>query len=98
MTTQTMIAPTTLAVSTVAEYIVVGDDLPATLVGGPLSGVEEIQVQTSSDQGLTWFDLYDDGVLVKLTSTISSITFYGQVHVGITKPITINPVGVGINA
>lgn len=92
----TLITPKTGAEATVSDYGLTQSDVPATIEASDLSGAEAIPVMKSGDNGTTWEALVIDGTAIELTATNNSIGIYSPFRIGVTKPVTVNAVGVTI--
>ena len=95
----TLIAATTAAVATKAEFRV--EHYPATLMAVGLAGAEEADIFISPDNGTTWATLgAEDGSgtpkVVTLTATRTAFVIQSPMYIGVTKDSSTGAAGVFI--
>lgn len=94
MPPQTLIEPTTDAVSLVRFVDVTQDMVPATLIATGLATTEEAQVLVSVDDGSTSQAAQQEGTTVVLTATDTVKSVNSPMMVGVTKDATVASSGV----
>lgn len=94
MPPQTLIEPTTSAVSTVAFVDVTQAMVPATIIATGLVSAEEAQVLVSIDDGETSQAAQQEGTTVVLSATDTVKSINSPMMIGVTKDATVSPSGV----
>lgn len=94
MPPQTLIEPTTAAVSQIAFVDVTQDMVPATIIATGLAGVEETQVLVSVDDGATSQAAIQEGTTIVLTVTDTVKSVNSPMMIGVTKDATVGASGV----
>lgn len=88
-----IITETTAAANSKPISVSAGDLVTLALTG-TYGGAEYADIQYTDDGGSTWFDLYQDGSQVRLSTTSNMKTIYGPGIFRVAKDATASAAGV----
>lgn len=94
---QTIIKPTTAAVTVNVPYPVNNSELPATISATNLAGSETVTISFSNDGGKTFEAAFQEGTAVELTVTKKQLSINSPIYLGIKKSLTATACGVFFN-
>ncbi len=94
MTVRTLIAPQIAVVTTPVAFGVIGAQVPATLFAEGLGSSETVGISVSADGGATFTAVGQDGAVVTLTATNTTLSIRSPGTYGVTKTETSAPAGV----
>ncbi len=94
---QTIILPTTDAITVHAPYDIIKSMVPCTISATNLDGSESVTISFSVDGGKNFEASFQEGSAVELTATIKQLSINSPVYLGITKSSTSSACGVFFN-